>query len=850
MDAERSSLVGRAHDSDAILALLGRTERLVTLTGVGGVGKTRLARHVASCRREARPGDAIHWVDLRGASGADEAAARVANAIGAPLVATAAMSSIDQVGLALGDGRSALLVLDDFDHLVPIAETAVGRWLALAPGLRCLVTSRQALGIQGELRHEVAPLAADDALELFLGRVQAVSPGFVASHRVREIARELVGRLDCLPLAIELAAARSVVLAPAEILGRLDRRLDLLKVDAGHRIGARHSSLRGALEWSWSLLPESGRQALAALAVFEGGFSVAAAAAVIGTGDPAVDQLASLRERSLVAADGDSLEDESRFALLESVRELAAEKLDERGEREAAETRHAAFFLAAGEAWAEAAHGREGELALRHLRRESGNLVRAGQLSLRRDPDASVRIALALGEALALSGPPAIQLALLDDAVAAAAALGPELRAHALLLRGDARAICGRRVEGAADLHEAARQGRTAGDARLEGRALRQLGVLRRDDGDFETARLHLERAAELFEIGSDRRLLSHTIGNLATLYRQEGWVEAARTHYLRALEIDRDNGDRWAEGAVLAGLGHLEAAAGRAEEATRHYREALELLGAVDDRRTVGVVGDRLALLALERGDPSAALPLLDAARADLRAVGDRGLEGVVSAHRAVALALAGRDQEAVASLDSAARALDRIDDARIAAALRLARSWVELAGKGPGARREAADRALEAARADQRRLAVAPGEDPFVEYVSDLRRALAGALARELDGPPREAGHGIGCLEVNGRGEWVSLEGGTPIHLTPVIARLLDRLVDERLARPGQPLGLEELARCLWPDERLAPRVTGARIYSAVAKLRRLGLATVLVRQSGGYFLHPAVRCARQDR
>ncbi len=849
MEAERSSFFGRASEIEAILGLLDRTERLVTLVGPAGVGKTLLALRVARSWHAARPDLPALKVDLRGATDAEGAAARVAAAAGAPLVATAAMTSIDQVGLALAERGAALLVLDDLDHLVPIAEEMVGRWLAMAPGLRCLVTSRQALGIHGELRHEVAPLPEEDALALFLARIQAVAPGFVAAGRPLEAAREIVRRLDGLPLAIELAAARSVVLAPEEILGRLDRRLDLLAVDAAHRIGARHSSLRAALEWSWSLLPERGRQALAALSVFDGGASVAAAAAVVGGENDALDELTSLRERSLIAMAGDPLAGESRFSLLDSIRELAAEKLDERGERDAAEARHAAYFLAAGEAWAAAVRGPEGERALRLLRREAANLVRAGRTSLRRAPHASVRIALALGEALALSGPPAVQLAMLDDAVDVDAAIDPALHARALLQRGDARAVCGRRHEGAADLLEAARQARASGDARLEGQALRLLGILRRDDGDFDAAQAHLERAATLLELSGEVGLLGHTVGNLATLYRQRGRAEAARAQYLRALDHHRDAGDRGGQGLALAGLGHLEAAAGSPEAATAHYREALPLLASVDDRRTVAVVHDRLALLALEQGDAGAALPIFEDARAGLAAVGDRRLEAVVAAHHAVALGLARRTSDAATALDAASRVLERIDDARMTATLRLARTWVVAISGDPAAARAALQRASRAADADQRRLAATPGSPPFVEYLTDLCRVLERTLAAE--GVPRDEPTGAGGgLEIGRNSAWCSLDGSKPMRLAPLLARMLDALVEWRLTRPGQPLSADELAARMWPDETLTAALASERVYGAVARLRRQGFTSVLVRQAGGYFLHPAVPCVRVDR
>ena len=852
LGAERTSIVGRERDVAAVERLLDRPERLVTLVGPAGVGKSRLALHLAA-RRAGQVGAQVERVDLRGARGVDDMAALVTAAAQVPLRGDVGLGAVEQVGMALARRGRLLVVLDDFDHLVPLAEETVGRWLELAPALRLLVTSRQALGIAGELRHEIAPLLPDDALELFAARVAAVAPGFQLTDATREVAREIVQRLDYLPLAIELAAARSVVLAPHEILGRLDRRLDLLRVGAGHRIGSRHSTLRDALDWSWSLLGEEERGALAALAVFEGGFSLAAAVAVLGAGEPAaLDLLSALRERSLVAAAAGA-ERDARFDLLQSVRELAGEKLDERGERERAERRHAEYFLEAGERWAAAVRGPGGDEALRHLRQDAGNLVAAARTSLRDAPAHSVRLALALGEALTLSGPAAQVLDLLDRAVAAASGLadGAALAPRALLLRGDARAVCGRSVEAAEDLREAARQAHEIGDRPVEGHALRLLGVAERDAGAFAAAREHLERAASLFEKLGDRTSLGRTAGNLGTLYRQEGRLEAARTQYERALEMHRRAGDRAAEGVALAGLGHLEAATGRTGEARARYEQALSLLASVGDRRTQGVVLDRLGLGAMAAGDAPRALELFDEARAHLAAIGDHRLHALVVAHRGVALAALGRPDDAAASIEAAAQVIHRLDDARLHAAFRALSAAALHLASDRGAEAEARiRREARAAADDERRLASAPGERPHVEYLSEalrlLERVVEDARSAGADGEAA-GGAGASSVEIGPGSGWIRLASGAEVRLPPMLARLFDALVEERLARPGQPLATDALATRLWRDQTLEPRAAAERLHSAIAKLRRRGLDELVVRQAGGYLLHPAIHCVR---
>ncbi|HUS69061.1 MAG TPA: tetratricopeptide repeat protein [Kofleriaceae bacterium] len=858
--AERTTLIGREGDVPAIERLLQAEERLITLVGAAGVGKTRLALHVAARRRDV--GAPVLRVELQRAASAEDAAVRVAAAASVALSWHAAMPTVDQVGRALAEWGPLLLVIDDFDHLVPHAEETVGRWLELAPRLRCLVTSRQALGVAGELRYEVQPLAADDALALFVDRVRASSPGFELTDASAPVAREIVARLDHLPLAIELAAARAVVLAPQEILGRLDRRLELLRVGSAERIGARHGTLREALEWSWSLLGEPERGALAALSVFDGGFSVAGAVAVLG-GDEAnaLDLLTALRERSLVTAAREAAEGEARFDLLESVRELAAEKLDERGERAAVEARHAAHFLEAGERWAAAARGAAGADALRRLRLDAGNLAAAGQFSLTHEPATSVRVVLALGQALSVGGPDAVQLALLDRIVAAAAGLDGALAARALLLRGDVLTARGRHREGADDLEAAARLAREAGERAIEADAQRMLGVLRRDSGAFEAARPHLERAAELFHKLGDIASLGRTVGNLGTLYRQQGRLEAARGCYQRALEHHRTVGDRGAEGLVLAGLGHLARAAGNPAEARTHYEEALPLLRGVGDRRTEGVVLDRLGLVELEAGDAAAALGHLDSARDRLAAVGDFRLEAITVAHRAVALAALGREEDALAAVDAARRAVTPVDDVRLTQAVRALRGCVDsvlgrraaLAGDAATADdlRTTVQRMADDVASVERRLASTLRDAVYVEYLTDARQLLERVLGGALDAASAAAPapEGGSFVEVGPESRWIRLATGDVVSVPPLLARLLDALVEHRVAHPGESLAPEALAALVWPED---PDPAGAagRLYTAVAKLRRRGLESIVVRQGGGYLVHSAVRCVRSDK
>jgi predicted ATPase/class 3 adenylate cyclase len=335
LPVQATPLVGRERELAEARVLLARGGRLLTLTGPGGAGKTRLALQLAADSVDAFE-DGVFFVDLSALRDVELVLPTVAQAVGVRDAGGQAAGA--RLMDALADSK-ILIVVDSVEQVVDSAPE-VGRLLASCPGLEIVATSRAALRLTGEQEYPVPPLPEDEAVELFTERARAVRPGFELNGDRHAVA-EICARLDGLPLAIELAAARVKLLPPPKLLARLDQSLSLLTGGA-RDAPERHQTLRATIDWSYELLEEDERALLARLSVFAGGFTLDAAESVC---DASFDGLASLVEKSLVS-ERETEDGEPRFALLETVREYARERLEALGEVDAVSERHAGHVLA------------------------------------------------------------------------------------------------------------------------------------------------------------------------------------------------------------------------------------------------------------------------------------------------------------------------------------------------------------------------------------------------------------------------------------------------------------------------------------------------------------------------
>jgi predicted ATPase/DNA-binding SARP family transcriptional activator len=394
LPAQLTSFVGREEEMGRLGKLLGES-RLVTLTGPGGAGKTRLSVE-ASGRLAGELADGVWFVPLAPVRDALDVPQAVLTAIGvqdagwldpAEAARLAALAPADRLADVLAR-RELLLVLDNCEHLVDAVARLAGQVLSRAPAVRILATSREPLGITGETLCPVPSLelppeesgaeeaARFAAVALFTDRASAVRPGFTVDHATAGPVVRICRALDGIPLAIELAAARLRALTPAQVADRLDDRFGLLSMGSRTAL-PRHQTLRAIVDWSWELLDEPERVALRRLSVFRGGATPESAEAVCaldGDRGPVVDLVAALVDKSLVTATG---EQEVRYHLLETVRAYAADRLAEAGEQDAARGAHAGYFVALAERAEPELRARDQVLWLNRLSAEHDNCAAA-----------------------------------------------------------------------------------------------------------------------------------------------------------------------------------------------------------------------------------------------------------------------------------------------------------------------------------------------------------------------------------------------------------------------------------------------------------------------------------------
>ena len=398
LPSQPTSFLGRDQDLAAVTALL-TVARMVTLTGVGGVGKTRLAIHVASAAAPNYP-DAVRFVEFAAVSDPDATGHALAGVLG---VAQQSGKTIGQSVVTALRGRRQLLVLDNCEHLIDAIAALARDILVSCPHVTLIATSREALMIAGEQVWLVPPLGFDGiaspAVQLFAERARAVVPDFVIGAEGDAVS-EICGRLDGIPLAIELAAARTRAMSPSQIRDRLDERFRLL-TGGSRRAVERHQTLRHAVQWSYDLLSPAERVVLAHASVFAGGFTLEAAERLcVGPEVPAadvLDLLDSLVRKSLVTVERSG--NPVRYGLLETIRQFGEEQLAAAGESEPTRLRHAQFFAEDSEARFKMWLSPQQLAAYESLDREMGNLRAAFRWAIDRgDVDIAARIASNIGD--------------------------------------------------------------------------------------------------------------------------------------------------------------------------------------------------------------------------------------------------------------------------------------------------------------------------------------------------------------------------------------------------------------------------------------------------------------------
>jgi predicted ATPase/class 3 adenylate cyclase len=578
-----SSFVGREREREELLGMLRNGSRLLTLSGPGGSGKTRLAIEVAS---ELVPDfqAGVFWVGL------------------APLRDPALVTETISQTLGAKDGlaeqvseRHLLLLLDNFEQVVEAAPE-LSPLLVACPNLKILVTSREVLRISGEIEYPVAPLVEADAVELFCERSRLEADGTLA---------ELCRRLDHLPLAVELSAARTRALTPSQILDRLGQRLDLL--EGGRDADPRQRTLRATLEWSYDLLTPDEQHLFARLAVFAGGCTLEAAEAVC---DADLDILQSLVEKSLLRHSGD------RFRMLETIREFAAERFDAGGGSNAVRAAHAEFFASLAErADPHIQYGADQREWADRIAAEYDNIRAAVRFGLGQAPEIALRIVGSIAFFVWLRGGFAEARAWVDEALAAGADASLKWRGRALICGAAAATQQGDPAAATLYADEAYAAASATGDGFGITSALRERGKAASAAGDLERARADYQELAEVAEEVGDAWNGAIALNNLGDVALYDGdWARAIELCG-RSAEIRRELGNLWGAALCLCNVALAQRQAGVLDDATRSLQEALEDGLASDARMVVLFSLETGAMLAADRARLRDAAALLGAA-------------------------------------------------------------------------------------------------------------------------------------------------------------------------------------------------------------------------------------------
>ena len=626
LPAPATALIGRATERAEVGELLLRSEtRLLTLTGPGGSGKTRLALQVAAELRDSFP-DGVFLVALALISDPDLVAPTIAQVL--EIRERGSRSMLEHLRYALRS-KQLVLLLDNFEQVVAAAPV-VAELLAAAPGLKVLVTSRIRLHLRGEREYAVAPLTVPDlnqelsidqiarfsAVELFVARARDVHHTFALTEVNAPTVAEICTRLDGLPLAIELAAARSKVFPPQALLARLGSQLAFLT--GGPRDApARQQTIRNTLDWSYQLLDEGEQRLLQRLGVFVGGCTLEAAAAVCNADRDlscdTVDGLAALVHQSLLKQieDGDG---EPRFVMLETVREYALEQLGRSGQADVFHREHAAYYLALAEQAESSIDGPQAHTWLTRLEVNHDNLRAAIQWEVARGSIAAVRFGAALWRfwwkrGHLREGQRWLETILMLPEAGLATAAHRALRASILL-------GAGRLATDQAE-YEAARRYceesqaicQDIGNKRGVALVLETLGQLALDQGQLALARETLERSLALFQEIGDTSCQTASLDLLAEVARLQGDVVAGRVFAEQSLALAQAIGDQHKIARALDILGWNAISQGDYRHATPFFEQSLRLYRELGQKQDISSALNGLGDVAWHQGDyPQAA--------------------------------------------------------------------------------------------------------------------------------------------------------------------------------------------------------------------------------------------------
>ncbi|MGB9181718.1 MAG: tetratricopeptide repeat protein, partial [Pyrinomonadaceae bacterium] len=610
-------IIGREEEISSIVRLMrDREVRLLTLTGPGGTGKTRLSLETASHLLETFA-DGVYFVALAPVNAPPLVLSAITQTLG---IKESGSTPLVETLKEYLQSKRMLLVLDNFEQVIPAAPL-VAELMSAGPRLKFLVTSRAALHLRGEHEFPVQPLALPEsqdlppldaltqyaAVALFVERAQAVKPDFELTDENARAVVEICERVDGLPLAIELAAARIKLLSPQMMLARLQHPLKLLTGGA-QDLPARQQTMRQTIAWSFDLLNEQERRLFMRLSVFTNGSTFEAiedvCGATINPESDVLDDLASLIDKSLLLRKEQAGE-EARFTMLETIREYGAEQLLAQGETDALRRIHALYFMTLAESAEPELTGPQQVTWFKRIEREHDNLRAALRWAKESgEIETGLRIAGALWRFWEVRGHMSEGRRWLEDLLQDSGKASKDVRAKALSRAGAMERDQGDYTQSIMLFEQALALYRELEDRWGIAATLNGIGYTVHEQGDFPRATSIYEESLALFQELGDKRAAAYLLNNLGNVAKEQADYEQAAWIHEQALPLFRELGDKRALAASLNNLGEIAQHRGDYERAAIFHQESLELKREVGDTRGTAISLDNLGDLARYRGD------------------------------------------------------------------------------------------------------------------------------------------------------------------------------------------------------------------------------------------------------
>ena len=607
LDADSRTFIGREEALAQLVAFIDDGERCVSIFGPGGMGKTRLVRHFANDWIERLPGGAW-FCDLTAAKTAEAIVSRVAAVLGVPL--PSGDGAFEVVGSALKERGKLLLVLDNFEQVVEVGAILVEGWLEQALELMVFVTTRELLTISAERVLSLEPLESLAGRKLFFERAR--EHGRVVGEEDEGHVDAIVGRLDGIPLAIELAAARAGMLSPSALREQLEKSFDVLRTRR-RDIPARQATLRATVDWSWKLLGEGEGDILARCALFRGPFDVEAAAEVIGRplyevmdGLEALQDRAML-QRSLCGAD-------PRFTMYETIRAFALERLNDDASAEIRE-RHCEYFtgraekLTAFELYEAARYGRNGRL----FEIEGDDMLAAHEWALESDIVRAARLAVAMLPYLVERVAPVLRRHVFDETVKRARGqISDELFCHLLSRRSRLNRTLGAMKLAVEDATECLDLAESLDNRDVFVECLLSRGIANIHFHQMKEAEADLRQALSTSKEIGNSTYEALALAGLANVIMRQGDTDGARANFEAAVKHYREVNNHGAEAKILGSLGFIAWHEGREDDAHAFYQRAISLHEEVENRVGLSFSQINYAEMLAVLGDTEKALPLI----------------------------------------------------------------------------------------------------------------------------------------------------------------------------------------------------------------------------------------------